>query len=81
MTPTPQFAVGEAEDFYEQKVALAAKLEYSLAHENIENRRRIFKDLCLRFHPDKNENSDESKSLFQFLQAQKGMFLGDCPKL
>jgi len=71
----PRIVVDESEPFHQQKELLAAELEVSLATENPESRRRRFKDLCLRHHPDKNGDSDESKSLFQFLQAQKGAYL------
>merc|ERR1712129_630574 len=67
--------VDGSEPFHNEKEVLAAELEVSMAQETLECRRRRFKDLCLRHHPDKNGNSDESKSMFQFLQAQKGTYL------
>merc|ERR1711908_17916 len=73
----PRIVVDESEPFHRQKESLAAELEVSLATENQESRRRRFKELCLRHHPDKNGDSDESKSLFQFLQAQRGAYLGN----
>lgn len=73
----PRIVVDKSEPFLQQKELLAAELEASLATEKLECRRRKFKDLCLRHHPDKNRDSDESKSLFQFLQAQRGTYLGD----
>lgn len=73
----PRFIVDGSEPFYNEKEALAAELEISMVHETLEVRRRRFKDLCLQHHPDKNGNSDESKSMFQFLLAQKATYLGD----
>lgn len=72
---SPRIAVDESEAFHQQKELLAAELEVSLATEEPESRRRRFKDLCLRHHPDKNGDSEESKSVFQFLQAQRGVYL------
>lgn len=73
----PRITVDKSEPFHQQKELLAAELEVSLATEKFESRRRRFKDLCLRHHPDKNGDSEESKSLFQFLQAQRGAYLRD----
>jgi len=75
--PPPCFeaALDTSEPFLSSKLHVARELDLSVRSESSEERRRRFKDLCLTFHPDKNGDSEESKSVFQFLQAQKEQFI------
>eukprot|EP00746_Dinoflagellata_sp_MGD_P008972 gnl/MRDRNA2_/MRDRNA2_118057_c0_seq1.p1 gnl/MRDRNA2_/MRDRNA2_118057_c0~~gnl/MRDRNA2_/MRDRNA2_118057_c0_seq1.p1 ORF type:complete len:399 (+),score=83.97 gnl/MRDRNA2_/MRDRNA2_118057_c0_seq1:69-1265(+) len=68
------FDVSPDEPFQAKKKAIAEELERT-RDQPIEERRRIFKDLMFKNHPDKNSNSDESVSVFQYLQAQKDVYL------
>jgi len=72
--PGQSFVVGADEPFRVTKAAIADELERT-RNQPIEQRRRIFKDLMLVHHPDKNNNSEESVSVFQYLQAQKDVYL------
>lgn len=78
--PPPEpvhFIVKSDSSFFEAKNALAKELEHSVASETLDVRRRRFKELCLQLHPDKNGGSEESNSIFQFLQAQRERYLAD----
>lgn len=72
--PRKRFDVGDQEPFRVRKAAIAEELERT-QNEPIDERRRRFKDLMLVHHPDKNSNSEESVSVFQYLQAQKDIYL------
>merc|ERR1711998_741444 len=72
--PRKRFDVGDQEPFRVRKAAIAEELERTQI-EPIDERRRRFKDLMLVHHPDKNSNSEESVSVFQYLQAQKDIYL------
>jgi len=51
----------------------------STAGEHMSLRRKTFKGLCARWHPDKNfsGNTELATEVFQYLQAQKAWYLGD----
>jgi len=51
----------------------------STAGEHMSLRRKTFKGLCARWHPDKNfsGNTELATEVFQYLQAQKTWYLGD----
>eukprot|EP00747_Dinoflagellata_sp_TGD_P170798 gnl/TRDRNA2_/TRDRNA2_203294_c0_seq1.p1 gnl/TRDRNA2_/TRDRNA2_203294_c0~~gnl/TRDRNA2_/TRDRNA2_203294_c0_seq1.p1 ORF type:complete len:227 (+),score=32.43 gnl/TRDRNA2_/TRDRNA2_203294_c0_seq1:100-780(+) len=70
------FDVGGNKEFLPAKQSVVQELERTAA-EPLEYRRRHFKEMCLRHHPDKNGNSEESKAVFQFLQVQKQRYLPD----
>jgi len=54
---------------------IVAELKSSLK-EPIESRKKNFKFLMLRWHPDKNQdNLEEATKVFQFIQAQKDWYL------
>jgi DnaJ-class molecular chaperone len=48
----------------------------SQASSSLNDRKVIFKDLMLKYHPDKNQDkAAEATEMFQFLQRQKTWFL------
>lgn len=51
----------------------------STASEHMSLRKKTFKGLCARWHPDKNTsgNIQLATAVFQYLQAQKAWYLGD----
>lgn len=58
---------------------LIAQLEKEMAktqHQSLEERKRVFKDLQRRFHPDKNLLEEESATLaFQHLMDSRASYL------
>lgn len=51
-------------------------IETKAAGASVAERRRIFQQLCLQWHPDKNPGQEENATLaFQHLQKRKGWFL------
>lgn len=54
---------------------LREALEASIAHPD-KVRRRLFLEMARAWHPDKNAENPESTQVFQWLQEEKGNYLG-----
>jgi hypothetical protein len=65
----------EAEEIARVKEDVRTQLD-STRKEDIASRKKTFKFLCLRWHPDKNaENAELATAVFQFLQSQRDWYL------
>lgn len=67
----------EAEEVARVKADVLSQLDKTVK-EDVASRKKTFKFLCLRWHPDKNTDDKElATAVFQFLQAQRDWYLKD----
>jgi len=66
----------EAEEAARVKAEISDQLQKTM-HEDIASRKKTFKFLCLKWHPDKHKdgNVELATSVFQFVQTQKDWYL------
>eukprot|EP00928_Gymnodinium_smaydae_P028049 TRINITY_DN21500_c0_g1_i1.p1 TRINITY_DN21500_c0_g1~~TRINITY_DN21500_c0_g1_i1.p1 ORF type:complete len:882 (+),score=162.81 TRINITY_DN21500_c0_g1_i1:179-2824(+) len=66
---------GESEEVGRVKADIYTQLDQT-CKEDIASRKKTFKFMCLKWHPDKNqENQELATAIFQFIQAQRDWYL------